>query len=144
MFAQHVGELDAVLRHTRDRDGLAWRIPVPAECSSGTALIPLDDGEVLQPQPEPSVAPRVRRVARSAVKKEQHRVVPVFSTNRDPLRDAADLDVLGFVDPVRRVDGVVTKVPRAHKIPSGVELLGVGASRGYLPAGRRHDRNEKQ
>ena len=50
------------------------RHPGFAECSAGAALIPLDHCEVLQPQPESGVAPRVGRVARSAVKKEQHRV----------------------------------------------------------------------
>jgi hypothetical protein len=32
------------------------------------------------------------------VKKQQHRVVPVFTANRDPLLEAADLDVIRFVD----------------------------------------------
>jgi hypothetical protein len=51
----NVGELDAVLRHARDRDGLRRRIRVLSECSAGAALIPLDHGDVLQPQPEPGV-----------------------------------------------------------------------------------------
>ena len=143
LLAQQVGELDAVLRHARDRDGLRRRIRVLSECSAGAALIPLDDGEVLQPQPEPGVAPRIGRVARSAVKKEQHRVIPVFSANRDPLLDAADLDVPGFIDAVWRGDGVVARVPRAQGRPCRFELLGVGAGRRILPAGRGGDANEE-
>lgn len=114
LLAQHVGELDAVLRHARDCDRLRRHIGILSECSAGAALIPLDHGEMLQPQPEHSVAPRVGRVARSAVKKEQDRVVSVFAANRDPLLDAADLDVPALVDAVRRGDGIVARVPRAQ------------------------------
>jgi hypothetical protein len=38
-------------------------------------------------------------------------VVSVFSANRDPLLDAADLHEPAFVDGVRRSDGVVARVP---------------------------------
>jgi hypothetical protein len=78
------------------------------------------------------------------VKKEQHWVVSVFSANRDPLLDAADLDVPGLVDAVRRGDGVVARVPRAQDRPRRFELLGVGAGRGILPGGRGGDANKEQ
>ena len=144
LLAEHVGELNAVLRHPRDRDGLRRHVRVPSKRSAGAALIPLDHGEVPQPQPEPGVAPEVGRVARSAVKKEQHGVVSVFAANRDPLLDAADFDVPGLVDAVRRGDGVVARVPRAQERPCRFELLGVGAGRRILPRGRGGDANEKQ
>ena len=144
LLAQHVGELDAVLGHARDRDGLRRRIRVLSECSAGASLIPLDHREVLQPQPEPGITPRVGRVARSAVKKEQHRVVPVFSANRDPLLDAANLDVPRLVDAVWSGDGVIARIPRAQGCPCCFELLAVGAGRRILPGGRDGDGNKKQ
>jgi hypothetical protein len=144
LLAQHVGELDAILRNARDRDGLRRRIRVLPECSAGSALIPLDDGEVLQPQPESGVAPRVGRFARSAVKQEQHRVVSVFSANRDPLLDAADVDVPGLVDAVWRDDGVVACIPCAQGRPCRFKLLGVGAGRRILRGRRDGDANEEQ
>ena len=144
LLAQQVGELDAVLRHARDRDGLRRRLRVLSECSAGAALIPLDHREVLQPQPEPGITPRVGRVARSAVKKEQHRVVSVFSANRDPLLDAADLDVPRLVDAVCSGDGVIAHIPRAQGCPCRFELLAVGAGRRILPGGRDGDANKKQ
>jgi hypothetical protein len=142
MLAQQVGELDAVLRHARERDGLRRRIRVLSECSAGAALIPLDDGEVLQPQPEDGVAPRISR-PRSAVEKEQHRVIPVFSANRDPLLDAAYLDVPSFIDAVWRGDGIVARVPRAKGRPCRL-VLDIGACRRILPAGCGGDANEEQ
>ena len=148
LLAQYVGQLDAVLRHARDRNGLWRRIRILSECSAGAALIPLDDGEVLQPQPEAGVAPRVGRVARSAVKEEHHGVVSVFSANRDPLLDASDLDVAGFIDAVWRRNSVVARVPRPHERPCRFELLDVGAGRGaggrILPGGRCRDANQEQ
>src|SRR4051812_39862193 len=104
--AQQLGELDAVLGHARNVDRLERRIAVLSECSACAALIPLNDGKVLQPQPEPRVAPQGGRVAWSAMKKQQHRVVPVFAANRDPLRDASHLDEPGFINTIWRGDGV--------------------------------------
>jgi hypothetical protein len=66
------------------------------------------------------------------------------SANRDPLLDAANLDVPGFVDAVRRGDGVVSRVPRAQEPPCRFELLGVGAGRRISPGGRGGDANKKQ
>jgi len=85
------------------------------------------------------VAPRVGRVARSAMQEQQHRCVSVFAANRDPLLDTADLDVPGFVDAVRRGDGVVAGVPHAQERPRRLELLGVGAGGSTLRGGRDGD-----
>ena len=107
---------------------------VLSECSAGAALIPLDDGEVLQPRPEPGVTPRIGRVARSAVQKEQHRIVSVLAADRDPLLDAADLDVPGFVDAVRRGDGVVARVPSAEERPCASSFWPSALAGGFCPA----------
>jgi hypothetical protein len=90
---------------------------------AGTALIPLNDGEVLQPRPERGVTPRIGRVAGPTVQKEQDRIVPVFAADRDPLLDAAELDVSGVIDAVRRCDGVVLRVPIAYEGHHRVQLL---------------------
>ena len=129
-FDQQRRELDAVLHQAIDGDRLRRRAAVLAERPGGAALIPLHDGEVLQPQPESRVPPRVGGVARTAVQKQQHRVVAILAANRDPLLDAAHLDVLRLVDPVGRRDRVVAGVSRAHELEHRFELLAVGTGRG--------------
>src|SRR4029453_874652 len=67
---------------------------------------------------------------------------PSIGTNRDPLLDAADLDVPRLVDAVWSGDGVIARIPRAQGCPCRFEHLAVGAGRRSLPGGR--DANKKQ
>lgn len=95
------GKLNAVLRHSVGGDGGGGRRSVSSEGSFGAALVPLHDGEVLQPATKGCVSPGIGRIAWPAIQEEQHRVVAVLAANRDPLLDSADLGVGGLVDSVR-------------------------------------------
>ena len=54
---------------------------------------------------------------------QQNRILPVFAANRDPLLDAADRDVPGFIDAVLTRDGIVPRVPIAQGPHHRVQLL---------------------
>src|SRR5580698_8536398 len=101
LLLQPFGKLDTVLRHSVGRHGGGGRRSVSSEGSSGAALVPLHDGEVLQPAAKGCVSPGIGRIAGPAMQEEQRRVVAVLAANRDPLLDPADLDVGGLVDSVR-------------------------------------------
>jgi hypothetical protein len=52
------------------------------------------------------------------VKTEENRIVPILSTNLNPLIDAADLHIHGLVDTVRGTDG---KLLGCHMLPVRTE-----------------------
>ena len=60
---QQFRKLDAILNHPLDGDGGGGRRSVSSEGSSGTPLVPLDDGEILQPVAKTCVPPGIRRIA---------------------------------------------------------------------------------
>jgi hypothetical protein len=70
-------------------------------------------------------------------------VVSVFSANRDPLLDTANLDVPRLIDAVCGSDGVIARVPRAQECPRCF-VLDIGSGRGIFPGGRCGDANKKQ
>src|SRR4030081_3924552 len=90
MVAQIFREFDSILRNAIDGHGGRDRRPVPPERASRPPLIPLYDREVFLPRGEKRKRPRVRCLARAAMEEEQHRVVSIFTANRDPLLDASD------------------------------------------------------
>jgi hypothetical protein len=127
-LAQRLCELDSVLGHAIDRDRLRHRSRILPQRPCGTALVPLNDREVLVPRPEHRVGPGIRGVARPTVKKKDDRVLAVLAPDRDPLLDAADLDVPGVVDAAGRRDGVVARIPIAkerHRRQQLVQLCSI-------------------
>src|SRR5947209_495626 len=107
---QQFRKLDPVLDHSFGGDGGGSRGSVSSEGSSGAPLIPLDDGEILQPVSKTCVPPRIGCIAGPAMQEQQHRILAVFAANRDPLLKSADLDVAPFVDSVWSSDRVVARI----------------------------------
>jgi hypothetical protein len=64
---QQFSKLDAILNHPVDRDGGGGRRSVSSEGSSGAPLVPLDDGEILQPVAKTCVPPGIGRIAGSSM-----------------------------------------------------------------------------
>ena len=59
---------------------------------------------------------------------QQDRIAAIFTTNGDPLLDAANLDVAGFIDAIWRRDGVVPRVAIAYRGEHRIELLETAAA----------------
>ena len=94
LLLQQFRKLNTVLDHSvRCNRGSGGR-SVSSERSPGTALVPLHNGEILEPTAKRCVSPGIGGIAGPAVQEEQHRVVAVLAANRDPLVDSADLDIV--------------------------------------------------
>ena len=131
-LAQLLCQFYAILSHAIDRYGRRQRRTVLPQRSASAALIPLHDGEVLQPRAKYRVPPRIRRIAGASVQKQQDWILSVFAADRDPLLDAADLEVSGFIDAVWTGDGVVLRVPIAHGLHHRAQLLEICVDRWWL------------
>ncbi len=70
-------------------------------------------GEKLQPVAKTCVPPGIGRIAGPSMQEQQRRVLAVFAANRDPLLEAADLNIVRFVDSVWCGDRIVPRVASA-------------------------------
>ena len=113
LLQQQFRKIYAILNHPVDGDGGGDRRSVSSEGSSGAPLVPLDDGEILQPVAKTCVPPGIGRIAGPSMQEQQHRVLAVFAANRDPLLEAADLNIVRFVDSVWSGDRIVPRVASA-------------------------------
>src|SRR5204863_534376 len=82
-LAEHLGELDSVLRHAIDSDRRRHRRSALSERSGCAPLIPLHDREGLQPRSKRGVAPRIGGIAGTAVQEKQDRIAAIFAANGD-------------------------------------------------------------
>jgi hypothetical protein len=99
ILSEERDELDGVGDPALKGHLAAAGLAVAAQGLARSAVVPLDDREVLFPGPQGQGEDRVGP-ARPAVQDQQHGVVAVLAPDLDPLVDPADLDEPLLDDPV--------------------------------------------
>ena len=132
MFAQVFGQLDAILRHSPDRNGRRIRMSAPSQRPAGASLVPLNYRELFFPRSKRHERPRIGYIARTAMHEQQHRIIAIKPANCDPLLDAPDDDVLSLIDAFWGRDGKLLGVACPQKGSQILEFAIFGIDRSRL------------
>jgi hypothetical protein len=113
VFAQELGDLEAVVGHALDGNRRLDGFAVLEEGPARVALVPVDEREIPFPARIQRVGDGALGTTGPAVQDQHDRLAAIRALDRDPLLEAADRHVHRFIDR-RAVDGLRRRPTREH------------------------------